>query len=47
VLEDAEVRPGDIIEMRFRVADQDHVDVPDALQGALESDPSAMVMWTA
>lgn len=47
VLKDAGVKLGDIIEMRFRVADQDYVDVPDALQGALENDPSAMVVWNS
>ena len=45
VLKDAEVGLGDFVEMRFRVADQDHVDIPDVLQSALERDPEAMAAW--
>lgn len=45
VLKDAEVKLSDSVEMRFRIADQDHVDVPDALQRALEGDPRALAAW--
>lgn len=47
VLKEAGVRLGDLVEMRFRVADQDHVDVPDTLQAALEGDANAMAAWSS
>ena len=36
---------GDEVEMRFRVDDQDHVDMPAALQSALQSDDAASAQW--
>ena len=36
---------GDEVEMRFRVDDQDHVDVPGALQVALNSVDAASARW--
>lgn len=47
VLEDGEVTLGDRVEMRFRIADQDHVDVPPELTAALESDSEAKRAWEA
>ncbi|MEM8796649.1 MAG: YdeI/OmpD-associated family protein, partial [Pseudomonadota bacterium] len=36
---------GDEVEMRFRVDDQDFVDVPPALLNALEADKTANDLW--
>lgn len=36
---------GDEVEMRFRIDDQDHVDVPDALLSALRAEPSVQAEW--
>jgi uncharacterized protein YdeI (YjbR/CyaY-like superfamily) len=36
---------GDEVEMRFRIDDQDHVDMPDALQRALDRSPDALARW--
>lgn len=36
---------GDEVEMRFRVDDQDHVDVPASLQLALQADDVARAQW--
>lgn len=36
---------GDEVEMRFRMDDQDYVEVPSALQAALNSDDAASVQW--
>ncbi|WP_420334366.1 YdeI/OmpD-associated family protein [Roseibium sp.] len=36
---------GDVVEMRFRVDDQNHVDVPDALKLAIDSDPELKGLW--
>ncbi|MEO1474185.1 MAG: YdeI/OmpD-associated family protein [Pseudomonadota bacterium] len=36
---------GDEVEMRFRVDDQDRVDVPNALRAALNSDDAAFAQW--
>lgn len=47
VLRDAGVTLGDEVSVRFRVADQDHVDVPDALVRALSNDRSASAAWDA
>ena len=38
---------GDEVSVRFSVADQDAVDVPDALQIALESDARMRALWDA
>ena len=45
VLQDAGVASGDWVEMRFRIADQDHVDVPDALSAALQAEPNLIAAW--
>lgn len=45
VLRDGEVAPGDIVEMRFKIADQDHVDVPELLQAAIERSKSHRRAW--
>jgi len=36
---------GDDVEMRFRVDDQDHVDIPSALQAALNANDLASTQW--
>lgn len=36
---------GDTVEMRFRVADQDAIDMPDALARALRADKRALAAW--
>ncbi|MEM9627790.1 MAG: YdeI/OmpD-associated family protein [Pseudomonadota bacterium] len=36
---------GDEVEMRFRVDDQNHVDVPTALKAALNSDDAVLAQW--
>jgi Bacteriocin-protection, YdeI or OmpD-Associated len=36
---------GDEVEMRFRIDDQDRVEVPEALQRALERSPGALTQW--
>lgn len=46
-MEQAGVGPGDRVEVRFRVADQEAVDVPDALARALAADPAATAAWGA
>jgi hypothetical protein len=38
---------GDVVEMRFRIDDQDHVDVPVALQMAIDGDPATRIRWEA
>ena len=38
---------GDLVEMRFRIDDQDHVDVPSALQRAVDADPETQGRWEA
>ncbi|MEM9310045.1 MAG: YdeI/OmpD-associated family protein [Pseudomonadota bacterium] len=45
VLKEADVALGDLVEMRFKIADQDHVDVPEALSRAIELDTDARVAW--
>jgi Bacteriocin-protection, YdeI or OmpD-Associated/Domain of unknown function (DUF1905) len=45
VMRNAEVSLGDVVEMRFRIADQGHVEVPAALLSGLEQDPAAMCAW--
>ncbi|MFC5554994.1 YdeI/OmpD-associated family protein [Methylobacterium iners] len=46
-LKNAGVALGHTVEMRFRVADQDAVDVPDSLARALSSDETAARAWDA
>lgn len=38
---------GDIVEMRFRIDDQDHVDVPAALMDAVSADKALQAQWDA
>lgn len=38
-------RVGDVVSVRFRVADQDAVDVPPALQAALSGDSGMQTIW--
>jgi hypothetical protein len=38
---------GDSVEMRFRIDDQDYVEVPGALLAAIEADDGAMAAWDA
>ncbi len=45
VLRDAGMKLGDTVEMRFRIADQDHVDVPEVLQAALAHDSDVAAAW--
>ncbi|MEM9789148.1 MAG: YdeI/OmpD-associated family protein [Planctomycetota bacterium] len=45
VLKDAGVEAGDTVRVWFRVADQNHVEVPPALQRAIESDRKATKVW--
>lgn len=45
VFTDAGAAIGDVVEVRFRLADQDAVDVPEILQRALTSDAEAQAKW--
>lgn len=45
VLRDTGLKLGDTAEMRFRIADQHHVDVPAVLQAALDRDADAASAW--
>lgn len=36
---------GDEVEMRFRIDDQNYVDVPEALQRAIDCSPDALARW--
>jgi len=47
VFRDASVGVGSVVEMRFRIADQDAVDMPDALAAALLLDADAAKAWAA
>ena len=47
VRESAAVDVGDVVTMRFAVSDQDHVDVPEALDTALDADRAAADAWSA
>jgi hypothetical protein len=47
VLKDGNVRLGDDVQMRFRIADQNKVDVPDALRLAIKRDPQSTKAWEA
>ncbi len=46
VFEQADVRVGDRVEVRFKVADQNAVDVPAALEKALDDDEALAEKWT-
>jgi hypothetical protein len=45
VLKEGGIHVGDVVEMRFRIGDQDAVDVPTELALALEADPVAKMAW--
>lgn len=45
VMEDGGVALGDFVEMRFRIADQNHVDIPELLSAALDEDAAAKDAW--
>jgi uncharacterized protein YdeI (YjbR/CyaY-like superfamily) len=45
VMKGAELSVGDDVTVRFRIADQDHVDVPDALARAIDKRKSAKLVW--
>ncbi|MEM6907819.1 MAG: YdeI/OmpD-associated family protein [Pseudomonadota bacterium] len=47
VLKQAGVGLGDTVEMRFKIADQDHVDLPEALELALKRRTEASNAWDA
>ncbi|MEM6506371.1 MAG: YdeI/OmpD-associated family protein [Planctomycetota bacterium] len=47
VLKNAGVEVGDAVRVRFRVADQNHVEVPAALQRAIKADSKAASAWAA
>lgn len=47
VLRDGEVRLGDMVQMRFRIADQDRVDVPPELERTIKRTSGAEVEWKA
>ncbi|MEN7342979.1 MAG: YdeI/OmpD-associated family protein [Pseudomonadota bacterium] len=47
VIKTAGLQIGDLVTTRFRIADQDHVDVPDELNAALEQDKAARSQWDA
>ena len=47
LLKDGGYAIGDRVEVRFRVEDQETVDVPDILERALEADADAMAAWQA
>lgn len=44
---EAEIKIGDLIEMRFRIADQDAVDLPAELSAALQSYVDSAYAWDA
>lgn len=46
VFRDAGVDVGSLVEMRFRIADQDAVDMPEALATALSLDAAAANAWS-
>ncbi|MEM6334531.1 MAG: YdeI/OmpD-associated family protein [Planctomycetota bacterium] len=46
VLKDAEIEAGDTVRVWFRVADQNYVEVPPALQQAIEADSKAANAWS-
>jgi hypothetical protein len=47
VLKAARPEPGQLLEMRFRIDDQERVDVPEALAAALARDGEAVAAWDA
>ena len=47
VLKESGLSVGDEVEVRFRIADQDAVNVPEELQAALDADLKALEKWNA
>ena len=47
VLSDSGAGVGDVVEMRFRIADQDHVDTPPELDTKIQATPGAAAEWNA
>jgi hypothetical protein len=47
LLKAAGLRVGDIVEIRFNIADQEGVAVPEELQTELDNDPQAEAVWSA
>jgi len=47
VLNAIDARVGDMVEVRFKIADQDAVNVPDFLSDALEAHPLERALWDA
>ncbi|MEM7706421.1 MAG: YdeI/OmpD-associated family protein [Pseudomonadota bacterium] len=47
LLKDAGLQLGDPVNVRFRIADQDHVDVPEALVKVLDENAEASRLWEA
>ena len=45
ILKEAELQLGDIVELRFKVGDQTAVDIPDAMQTAIDNDAELMSKW--
>jgi hypothetical protein len=45
VLKDAQIAIGDRVEMRFQIADQDFVDIPEDLKVAVDRDPAVKKAW--
>jgi len=47
ILKALDASVGDCLEVRFKIADQDAVDVPEYLSNALESHPAELALWNA
>ncbi|MEM1107599.1 MAG: YdeI/OmpD-associated family protein [Planctomycetota bacterium] len=47
VMKEADVEAGDEVRVLFRIADQDRVEVPQALQQAIDEDQQAAEAWAA
>ncbi|MEM9809620.1 MAG: YdeI/OmpD-associated family protein [Pseudomonadota bacterium] len=45
VLKDSGANIGDVVEMRFQIADQNHVEVPTALARAIDASPATKLKW--
>lgn len=45
VLRDGDTAVGDVVEVRFRIADQNHVDVPPELRRAIDADERSADAW--
>lgn len=45
IMKDADLHIGDDVEIRFGLADQDHVDVPKALEDALKANDQFYALW--